>query len=171
MFALGLAGLCHISKNTRGFIVRMFFQWLLTFCVNSWRSLFISSCMSVRFIPLGYFRSERSTTYLCRYCFMCYYYLFAAVRCVHISFSNTGLLLVCFIPDVMSPRAESVYPRYTTLYKATYWKGKLCPESDGSMSHKVYSHFSSYCSDILHSPLRTMQRRWLWSSWTKSIIQ
>lgn len=53
---------------------------------------------------------------------------------------NTGLLvLVCLYPDVMSPRAESVYPRYTSLCKAAHREGKTWPDAEVNLGKRMLS--------------------------------
>lgn len=73
VIALSLVVLCQVGTRKPemhgDLIIQLIllFQWLRTSCVSSWRSLFILSCMSVKFIPREYFRRERNTMYLCRY--------------------------------------------------------------------------------------------------------
>lgn len=82
-----------------------------------------------------------------------------------------GLLIIsrwCLLTDVMPPRAESVYSRYTPLHEATHWEGNLLTNSVVDLGKPYYiCHLRLTC----HFFLRMMRRRWLLSSWTRSIAQ
>lgn len=66
--------------------------------------------------------------------------------------------LCCLFLDVMSPRPESVYPRYTSLCQATYWEsktwadiaanlGEICFVSSFSFTLLIYIIFPEWCRE------------------------
>lgn len=118
-------------------LIRLF-QWLLTSCANSSKSLYISSCMCEKFILLEYSRRERNTTYPCRY--VCIYCMYTVLMKGYPLISLILASCFCYIfVDVMSPRAESVYPRYPSLCKATHWEGKMRPDAENNVGNHISS--------------------------------